>query len=63
LIIAIPVAPKENLNLLKREDDHVEVITSPSISDFKSVGQYYQCFEVVTDKQVIDVMKRNGNLS
>jgi putative phosphoribosyl transferase len=59
LIIAIPVAPKETLNLLKNEADHVEVITSPSTYNFKSVGQYYQNFEPVTDEQVIDVMKRN----
>ena len=59
LIIAIPVAPKETLNLLKNEADYVEVITSPSTYNFKSVGQYYQNFEPVTDEQVIDVMKRN----
>ena len=59
LIIAISVAPKETLNLLKNEADHVEVITSPSTYNFKSVGQYYQNFEPVTDEQVIDVMKRN----
>ena len=59
LIVAIPVAPKETLNLLKNEFDHVEVITSPSTYNFKSVGQYYQNFEPVTDEQVIDVMKRN----
>ena len=59
MIIAIPVAPKETLNLLKNEADHVEVITSPSTYNFKSVGQYYQNFEPVTDEQVIDVMKRN----
>ena len=29
LIIAVPVAPKEALNLLKKEADHVEVITTP----------------------------------
>jgi putative phosphoribosyl transferase len=61
LIIAIPVAPKETLNLLKNEADHVEVITTPSTSNFKSVGQYYQSFEPVTDEQVINIM-RNWNL-
>jgi putative phosphoribosyl transferase len=59
LIIAIPVAPKETSNLLKNEADHVEVITSPSTSNFKSVGQYYQSFEPVTDERVINIMKRN----
>jgi putative phosphoribosyl transferase len=62
LIIAIPVAPKETLNLLKREADHVEVITSPSTFNFKSVAQYYQSFEAVTDEQIINIMKRNRNV-
>jgi putative phosphoribosyl transferase len=59
LIIALPVAPKQTKELLRREADHIEVITSPSTSNFKSVGQYYQSFEAVTDEQVIDVMGRN----
>jgi predicted phosphoribosyltransferase len=37
----------------------VEIITSPSTSNFKSVGQYYQSFEPVTDEQVINIMKKN----
>jgi putative phosphoribosyl transferase len=59
LIIAIPVAPKETLNLLKNESDHVEAIACPSTSNFKSVGQYYQSFEPITDEQVIEIMKRS----
>jgi putative phosphoribosyl transferase len=59
LIIIIPVAPKDTLHLLKKEGeaDHVEVITSPSTSSFKSVGQYYQSFEPVSDEQVIRIMR------
>src|ERR671920_1391194 len=38
LIIALPVAPKQTKDLLRREADHIEVITSPSTSNFKSVG-------------------------
>ena len=61
-IIAIPVAPKDTLNLLKREaPDHIEVIIMPSESRFKSVGQYYQSFEPVTDKEVIDIMQKSKN--
>jgi putative phosphoribosyl transferase len=59
LIIAIPLAPKPTKELLKKEADHVEVITSPSTSNFKSVGQYFQSFEPILDEQVIDVMERN----
>jgi putative phosphoribosyl transferase len=62
-IIAIPVAPKYTLELLKKEGeaDHVEVITSPSTSNFKSVGQYYQSFEAVPDEKVIQII-RDRNL-
>jgi putative phosphoribosyl transferase len=59
LIIAIPVAPKQTKELLNKEADHVEVITSPSTFNFKSVGQYYRSFEPITDEQVIEIMKRN----
>ncbi|MDQ3838346.1 MAG: phosphoribosyltransferase, partial [Thermoproteota archaeon] len=59
LIIAVPVAPKPTKELLRREADHVEVIISPSTFNFKSVGQYYQSFEPITDEQVIEIMKRN----
>ena len=63
LIITVPVAPKGTVNLLKKEGeaDHVEVITSPSTSNFKSVGQYYQSFEPVQDEKVIQIM-RDRNL-
>jgi putative phosphoribosyl transferase len=63
LIIAIPVAPKQTKELLKKEAGHIEVITSPSTSNFKSVGQYYQSFEPVTDEQVIQIMMRKKEYS
>jgi predicted phosphoribosyltransferase len=57
LIIALPVAPKETVNnLLRKETDHIEVITKPSF--FSSVGQYYQNFEPVNDEKVIEIMKK-----
>jgi hypothetical protein len=39
LIIAIPVAPNDTVDLLKEEADHVEVMISPSTYSFRSVGQ------------------------
>jgi putative phosphoribosyl transferase len=57
LIVALPIAPKDTVSLLKKEADLVEVITSPFTSNFKSVGQYYQDFNPVTDERVIDIMK------
>jgi predicted phosphoribosyltransferase len=58
LIIALPVAPKETVGLLRKEAaDHVEVVTAPS-SFFNSVGQFYQNFQPVSDEQVIEIMKK-----
>jgi putative phosphoribosyl transferase len=63
LIIALPVAPKDTLKLIKKEGeaDHVEVITSPFTSNFESVGQYFQSFEPIQDEKVIQIM-RDRNL-
>jgi len=58
IIIATPVAPKSTVLLLKNEDiDHIEVITSPGDSEFKSVEQYYDDFHQVTDQEVIDIIR------
>ena len=59
LIIAVPVVPKQVVKLLMNEADHVETITTPSTSSFKSVSQYYQDFTEITDQQVIDILSRN----
>jgi predicted phosphoribosyltransferase len=59
IIIATPIAPKSTVELLKNEDIyHIEVITSPSDSEFKSVEQYYDDFHQVTDQEVIEVIRR-----
>jgi predicted phosphoribosyltransferase len=55
-ILAIPIAPKYTVNLLKGENiDHIEVITCPDLN-FKSLEQYYNNFSQVTDRQVIDII-------
>ncbi len=60
LVVAIPVSPKGTVNLLRNEDiDHLEVITSPQDSNFGSIEQYYQNFNQVTDKQVLDIIQRS----
>jgi putative phosphoribosyl transferase len=58
LIIAVPVATKDTVGLLKKEANHVEVIMTPSTFSFRSVGQYYQNFGQITDEQVIEIMKK-----
>ena len=60
LIIAVPVSPKGTINRLNNEDiDQIEVITSPRNSNFVSIEQYYQNFDQITDRQVIELIQRN----
>lgn len=59
LIIAIPIAPKKAVNLLKEECDHLEVIFQPS--NFQTVSQYYKEFLPLTDKHVTDIISRWNN--
>jgi len=62
LIIAVPVAANDTVDVFKKEADHVEVIITPSTYSFRSVGQYYQSFEQVEDEQVTQIMKSRGLL-
>jgi predicted phosphoribosyltransferase len=60
LIVAVPISPKGTVDLLRNEEiDHLEVITSPQDSNFGSIEQYYQNFDQVTDKQVLDIIQRS----
>jgi predicted phosphoribosyltransferase len=60
LVVSIPVSPKGTVDLLRNEDiDHLEVITSPQDSNFGNIEQYYQNFDQVTDKQVLDIIQRS----
>jgi putative phosphoribosyl transferase len=60
LIIALPVAPRQTVNLLKKEADAIEVITCPSLSHFRFVEQFYQNFDPVTDEQVIEILQKRN---
>ena len=60
LLIAVPVAPKDTVKLLKQEADAVEVVTSPS-SIFRSVEQFYQDFRQIPDDKVMAIL-RDRNL-
>jgi putative phosphoribosyl transferase len=60
LIIAIPVATKDTVELLKKECDIVITgTTASSTSSFKSVGQFYQEFKPVDDEKVIEICKKD----
>lgn len=58
IIVAITVAPKETVELLKQEADKVESFIVPSTGNFNSVGQFYTDFSPVSDEEVVTIMKR-----
>jgi predicted phosphoribosyltransferase len=57
IIIAIPVAPNETVELLKNEVDQIVTILIPPTSNFTSVAQFYDNFEEITDDKVVKIMK------
>lgn len=56
LIIAIPVAPKETIKILKNECDYLDVIFQPS--DFRTVSQFFKEFLPVTDQEVVNILSK-----
>ena len=60
LIIAVPVAPSQSVEVLEQESDSVIVLHMPY--DFGSVGQFYEEFGPVSDDQVTQIMRSRGLL-
>lgn len=60
LIVAVPVAPLESsiLDKLNKIADKVIVIVCPY--DFAAVGQFYEHFDQVSDKEVKEIMNKYG---
>jgi len=56
IIIAVPVAPNETVELLKNEVDEVVTILIPPTSNFTSVAQFYDNFEEISDEKVVTIM-------
>lgn len=58
LIIAVPVASKQAIELIKNEGvaDMVETVTTPA--NFVSVSQFYKDFDQATDDKVIEIVNK-----
>ena len=56
LVIALPIAPKETVDLIEKECDHLEVIIKPS--NFQNVNQFYKNFQQVSDLQVKGILDK-----
>lgn len=55
VIIAVPIAPRESLEEIKKETDEVICLKVPEL--FFAVGQFYQDFPQTEDKEVIAILK------
>jgi predicted phosphoribosyltransferase len=55
LILAVPVAPSDTLELLQKEVDHTVCLLTPD--DFYAVGQFYERFDQTCDDEVIKIIK------
>lgn len=60
LVIAVPVAPPtdETNYKIKELTDQTIILYQPD--PFYSVGQFYKAFPQITDKEVIEIMRRHG---
>ena len=54
VIVAVPVAPLGPMATLRREVDEVVVLNFPSM--FTAVGEFYQEFPQISDKEVINLL-------
>ncbi|OEJ93909.1 phosphoribosyltransferase [Streptomyces thermolilacinus SPC6] len=58
VVVAVPVAPPEALELLRREADDVVCLSSPE--RFGSVGQWYDDFAQTPDEEVAELLARHA---
>ncbi|MEM1942476.1 MAG: phosphoribosyltransferase [Candidatus Caldarchaeum sp.] len=57
IVVAIPVAPPESVEKLKRIADEVVCLETPT--DFFAIGQFYDRFEQLSDEEVISILNRH----
>ncbi|MBB5733311.1 putative phosphoribosyl transferase [Altererythrobacter atlanticus] len=57
LVLAVPVAPRQVLDDLRKECDEVVVLETPE--PFHAVGLHYTDFTQTPDSEVIDIMARS----
>jgi putative phosphoribosyl transferase len=56
IILALPVATAAFINKIRHDVETVYVLDNPQ--DFEAVGQFYQDFSVVTQTEVVDILRR-----
>ena len=56
LVLAVPVAPPETIRQLLKEVDTLICLETPE--DFGAIGYFYRDFRQVSDREVIEILKR-----
>jgi predicted phosphoribosyltransferase len=56
IVVAVPVAPRESIRLLRGSADDVVCVASPE--PFLAVGRFYADFEQTSDEEVLDLLER-----
>ena len=59
IVVALPVASPERLPAIEALCDRLECLLAPA--DFLAVGQFYRCFEEVTDDTVVALLREYGS--
>ena len=54
IILAVPVAPLDTINLIEKKVDVLFSLESPK--EFSSVGQFYEEFDQVSDDEVLEIL-------
>ena len=57
LVVAVPVGPPETIRELRKLADRVVVLFTPE--PFYAIGQFYVDFSQTSDKEVIELLRRN----
>jgi len=65
LIVSVPIAPEATADLIRSQiDEFIAVRVDPDDRFLGGVGAYYEKFQQVTDREVIDIMRQQiGDVS
>jgi predicted phosphoribosyltransferase len=56
LVLAVPVAPTDTIETLRREAD--DVVCLEAYADFGAIGFYYANFRQISDREVVETLAR-----
>ncbi len=61
LILAVPIAPADTLDRLRKEVDEIVCLSTPE--PFRAISMFYERFPQVSDDEVIELLQRASTLT